>query len=161
MLSDDAESAVEAFAERATDYVPKPPRPDRLHVALERARERIDARSSAGSEPGTLRRLLVRTDHQWNVIPIGQIDWITSAGNYAVLHCGGAKHVLRETLSSLENRLDPGAFVRVSRSALVKLDRIRSVATGEDGLAAVTLDDGTKLPLTRGVRDLQARLERG
>lgn len=114
-----------------------------------------------GESPGYLVRFVVRNERQLEVVPVEAVDWLASAGNYVILHAGHTTHVHRESMIALEERLDPSRFVRISRSAIVALDRIRSVATDEKGNSLVILQDRTKLPLTRGVRDLQQRLERG
>lgn len=162
------EHAVEAFDRRATDYLLKPYRSARLHAALDRVREQVAGRTAAdrtdeaaAESPGYLVRFVVRNERQLEVVAVEAVDWLASAGNYVILHAGHTTHVLREAMIALEQRLDPSRFVRISRSAVVALDRVRSVVTDEKGNSAVILRDGTKLPLTRGVRELQQRLEHG
>ncbi|MFT3829004.1 MAG: LytTR family DNA-binding domain-containing protein [Opitutaceae bacterium] len=159
-----AEHAVEAFERGATDYLLKPFRLPRLRAAVARVRESLESRSTANEERGDgawLRRFVVRNERHLAVVPVEQVDWLAAAGNYVVLHAGRTTHVLRESLAALEARLDPSAFVRISRSAMVNLDRISSLATDDSGDSSVTLSNGERLSLTRGIRELQARLEIG
>jgi two-component system LytT family response regulator len=159
-----SEHAVEAFERGATDYLLKPFRAPRLRAALTRVREQIESRPLASeqrSEGPWLRRFVVRNERHLTVVPVEQVDWLAAAGNYVVLHVGRTTHILRESLAALEERLDPAKFVRISRSSMVNLDRIASLATNEAGESTVTLSTGEPLALTRGVRELQARLEMG
>jgi two-component system LytT family response regulator len=159
-----SEHAVEAFERGAADYLLKPFRVPRLRAALLRVREQIESRPAASeqrSDGPWLRRFVVRNERHLTVVPVEQVDWLAAAGNYVVLHVGRTTHILRESLAALEERLDPAMFVRISRSSMVNLDRIASLATNEAGESTVTLSTGEPLSLTRGVRELQARLEMG
>ena len=159
-----SEHAVEAFERGATDYLMKPFRAPRLRAALARVREQIESRpatSEQRTEGPWLRRFVVRNERHLTVVPVEQVDWLAAAGNYVVLHVGRTTHILRESLVALEERLEPSRFVRISRSSMVNLDRIASLATNEVGESTVTLSTGEPLALTRGVRELQARLEMG
>lgn len=159
-----AEHAVEAFERGATDYLLKPYRAPRLKAAIARAREQLESRAAGVSERpegSWLRRFVVRNERNLTVVPVEQVDWLAAAGNYVILHVGRTTHVLRESLLALEERLDPARFVRVSRSAMVNLDRIASMATDTAGESTVVLSSGERLPLTRGIREMQARLEMG
>lgn len=160
-----SEHAVEAFERGATDYLLKPFRAPRLRAALSRAREQIENRNGPDaaerSEGGWMRRFVVRNERHLAVVPVDHVDWLAAAGNYVVLHTGRTSYVLRESLAALEQRLDPSAFVRISRSAMVNLDRITAMATDENGESTVTLSNGERLSLTRGIREMQARLENG
>lgn len=140
--------------------------PDQSDTEEETSASLLTAAPRVGSAatheaPGYLVRFVVRNERQLEVVPVEAVDWLASAGNYVILHAGHTTHVHRESMIALEERLDPSRFVRISRSAIVALDRIRSVSTDERGNSLVILNDRTKLPLTRGVRDLQQRLERG
>ena len=88
----------------------------------------------------------------------GDLDWIEASGNYLVLHAGKGNHVLRETLTSLEGQLSPKEFFQINRSALVQVDRVRHVEPAFNDQHIVVLADGTRLTLTRGLRELQERL---
>jgi two-component system LytT family response regulator len=97
-------------------------------------------------------RLPVRSEGRVELVEVAAIDWIEAADNYVVLHAGGRTHVLRETLSRLEQRLDPEAFVRIHRSAIVRLDRVVRLESASRGDYDVTLRDGTRLTLSRTCR---------
>lgn len=111
-----------------------------------------------GSEKKPLRRFLVPVSRGLVCVSIDQIDWIESAGNYVVLHCGKENHVLRATLRSVEDSLPPGSFLRVSRSALIRIDRVKELASAAGGPPALVLQDGTRIGLTRGWREIQTAL---
>jgi two-component system LytT family response regulator len=167
------EHAVKAFEVHALDYLLKPFKPARLRAAVERARAQL-----AASKPGaddTSRRILalleersskteylarvaVRDRDKVHFVKTAAIDWIEASGNYLVLHVGKENHVLRETLTSLEGQLSPKDFFRINRSALVNVDRVHHVEPAFNDEHIVVLTDGTKLTLTRGLRELQERL---
>jgi two-component system LytT family response regulator len=94
-------------------------------------------------------RLLTLDGHRLLFIPADQVDWIDAAGNYVRLHAGGRSHLLRETMKSVEARLDPERFVRVHRSAIVNLERIASMEPYFHGEYVLTLRDGTRLNSSR------------
>lgn len=159
-----SEHAVEAFELGATDYLLKPFRAPRLRAAIGRVREMLENRSDSPAPRGEgqwLVRFVVRNERHLTVVPVERVDWLAAAGNYVVLHEGRTTHILRESLAALEERLDPELFMRISRSSMVNLDRIVSLATNEAGESTVTLSTGEQLLLTRGIRELQARLEVG
>ena len=163
--------AVKAFEVHAVDYLLKPFDGDRLNEALRRARERQKRESAAGVDsqiaallawlkpraesPG---RLLIKADGKVVVVAIAEIDWIESADNYVVLHVGRENHIQRETLSAMEAKLPSDRFIRISRSVLVNISRIRELQPLFHGEYAVILGDGTRLTLTRTYRDSLDRL---
>jgi two-component system LytT family response regulator len=150
--------ALRAFDLQAVDYLLKPCPPARLHQALNRARALLSAEPTTTSP--SLQRLIVRTGERMIVVPAVDIDWIESANNYVVLHVGRDNHVLRETLTELEIRLPKGQFLRISRTAIANLNRVREIRQ-DDGGHLMVLSGGEKLPITRGIREVQARLEAG
>jgi two-component system LytT family response regulator len=87
------------------------------------------------------------------LVDVDEVDWIEAAGNYARLHHGGQRHLLRETMSSLEARLDARRFARIHRSTIVHLDRVRELHPILHGDDSVTMRDGTRLTLSRGYRE--------
>src|SRR5262249_9803558 len=103
--------------------------------------------------PHSASRLLVRAGTRDLLIDANDVDWIEADDYCAILHVGRATYVLRETLSSLEQRLDPRMFVRVHRSTIVNLSRVRELARHPLGGMSVVLKDGTRLPLSRGRRE--------
>ncbi|PYO42509.1 MAG: hypothetical protein DMD33_09990 [Gemmatimonadetes bacterium] len=97
-------------------------------------------------------RLLVENDGRSFFVRTSDVDWIEAARNYVRLHVGDRTHVLRTTLASLEERLDPARFRRISRSAVVNLDRVREVQPWFHGDAIVILESGARLALSRRYR---------
>lgn len=150
-----------AFEVQAADYLMKPCAPARLRQALQRVRARLPGMPAAPApaEAPPLQRLIVRTGERMIVVATAEIDWIESADNYVVLHVGRAAHVLRETLAELEQRLPARHFLRLSRSAAVNPARVREILHTDNGGHLLLLADGTRLPVTRRIRELQSLLE--
>jgi two-component system LytT family response regulator len=98
-------------------------------------------------------RLVVKTAGRIFFLGVGEIDWIEAADNYVRLHAGRDSHLLRETMSSLEKRLDPELFLRVHRSAIVNVRRIKELHPLFRGEYEIILQDGTRLATGRGYRD--------
>ena len=82
-----------------------------------------------------------------------EIDWIEAAGNYIRLHSGSEAHLLRETMGALEAQLDPGRFVRIHRSAIVNIERVKELQPWFRGDFVVILSSGVRLTLSRGCRE--------
>lgn len=99
--------------------------------------------------PSHALRIPVQTRGGVLVVDAGDVDWIEAQGNYAALHVGRRTHVLRETLASLAERLDPARFVRIHRGAIVNLERIRRTRALRSGDAMVELVDGVELRASR------------
>ena len=147
----------------ALDYLLKPVSADRCARALARARKPRYAERRAAANPRlltmlsesagrrTLTRLPVRTSGRVVIVELADVDWIQAADNY-ILHAGGHEHLLRETLGRLEKELDPDRFVRIHRSAIVQVDRIRELRPAFHGDFIVVLRDRTRLTLSRGYR---------
>lgn len=159
--------AIRAFEVNAVDYLLKPASMERVREALDRARreapqkERVGALLRSVGEGGGVGRLIVREVGKVIVIPARDVDWIEGADYYARLHVGPKAHLIRETMSSLEERLDPARFMRVHRSTIVNLARVRSIEAHERGDAVAILVNGARLRVTRARREeLEARLER-
>ena len=162
--------AVRAFEARALDYLLKPTSRDRLREALARARERLGSSSQAlpqalldlladrEAAAPRLRRIAVRTGERVIFVPTDALDWIEAAGNYVILHTGKETHILRETLSALEAQLPGDAFLRVSRSAIVHLRRVKELQSVAAGEHVAILADGQRLPVTRSIREVEERL---
>lgn len=158
--------AVDAFEVRALDYLIKPVRRVRFEQTLERARETLRSRrnewrervlSLAGDRPQRINRVVLRTRNRIFWVAAESIDWVEAAGNYAAVHIGPESHLIRETVSVIAERLDPQRFVRVHRTAIVNLDRVREVIQVARGEYVLVLADGsTRVPLSRSYR---ARLE--
>ena len=160
--------ALQAFDAAAVDYLVKPYDDARFARALDRARSlcgRPDLASQLRGllderqKPEPADRLLVRTGTKLVVVQTAAVDWAEAAGDYVALHVGPQTHLLRETLTGLENRLDGRRFVRVHRSAIVQVDRVRDVKLTAAGDANVRLRDGTEVRASRRYwKDLEARL---
>lgn len=163
--------AVEAFEVHALDYLLKPFKLARFRQALQRARQKLLAQDAKGQNERFREwllaqeqavypsRLTVKSGEHTEFVEVDKVDYIEAAGNYAILHVGATNHVLRETLANLEAKLAPRRFLRVNRSAIVNLDRIKAVQPATRGEHVIVLKNGRELPLTRGVREVQQRLE--
>lgn len=164
-----AEHAVEAFELHAVDYLLKPFSVQRFDAALERARSRFGA-APAGRDsrlaallagPGalpTVSRFLVKSGERYSVVRAQDITRAEAAGNYIVLHTPSGNHILRRTVNALETELDPRRFFRANRSTIVPLDAIAEIVPSAAGEHEIHLRDGSRIPLTRGLRELQERL---
>jgi two-component system LytT family response regulator len=165
------EFAVRAFETHAIDYLVKPLREARFAEAVQRVRDRMSSAQAVAlsqrlsallatadgdrTKPFAerLRRLVVPTSTGELVLDVDEIDWIEADDYYAAVHTRGRRHLIRESLSSLEKRLDPAQFVRAHRSAIVSLSRVREVRTDVPGDAALMLRDGTRVPVSRRRRE--------
>ena len=136
------EHAIRAFEVDALDYVLKPVQEARLLKALDRAMAHV-------ARPRFVSRLAGRI----SLVKEDDIDWIDSASNYVRLHAGDRAHLVRETMKSLEERLDPARFVRVHRTAIVTLDRIASIAPASHGEYVITMRGGATVPSSRTYSD--------
>lgn len=113
----------------------------------------------AGQRSTPLDRLVVKSRGRVHLLKVSEIDWIGADGNYARLHVGEDDHLVRDTMTALERRLDSGQFVRIHRSTIVNLDRIKEIQPWFKGELMVILTDGEQLPLSRKYRKvLQERL---
>ena len=138
------EYAVRAFAAGAVDYLLKPID----SASLARALERIRARASRAGHA----RLAVREGGRFIFVPIDEIDAVIADGNYVELHVADRRYSLRATLASMAARLDASQFVRVHRSALVRVERIAAIEPLFRGEYLVTLANGTTLTSSRNQR---------
>ena len=164
--------ALKAFEVEAIDYVLKPFDADRLDRALLRARARLasEARPDYAALLKTLEqmgrvnryitRLPVKSGERIVLLPVADIVWIEAAGKLSRVHAGGEPKVVRETLGSLEASLDPERFLRISRYALVNLDRVREIQPWFHGDFVVVVDGGDRVRSTRGYREGLERLLR-
>ncbi len=164
--------AIAAFEVHALDYLLKPFTQARLLAAVQRARQHLEMRDrarlneqlagwlkSTAPKPVYLSRIAVKTGNQTLFIKVEDIDYIESAANYAVVHTHGENHVLRETLTHLEAELPPRLFLRISRSTIVNLERVKGVQTNAGGESVIVLQDDRQLLMTRGLREVQERLQ--
>ena len=98
-------------------------------------------------------RIVVRSERRLLFLRQDEIDWVEAAGNYVRLHVGGETHVLRQSMKNMETRLDEGQFVRIHRSAIVNVERIRELQPWLHGEYVVVLADGTRLSASRVFSD--------
>ena len=176
------EHALRAFEINAVDYLLKPYDDVRFGAALQRAKAaarrrreesaehrlsrlmnylRDDpARTAATRIPGAedRDRILVKSSGEIFFLKADEIDWIEAEGDYMKFHVAGRAHLMRETMARLEGRLDGKRFIRIHRSTIVNLDRVRKLSPSFAGEYAVVLTDGTKLKLSRGYHDRVAAL---
>lgn len=165
--------ALEAFDTRAVDYLLKPVHPERLSRALSRVRDQLAAiREIAVSDPPPavanppaglgprreISRLMAKSGDRVVFIPAGNIDWIESAGNYAIVSAGGERHIIRETMGTLESELAATDFVRINRSLIVNVRAIVELKSQGQGEYCAYLSDGKRASVTVGLRELERRL---
>jgi two-component system, LytTR family, response regulator len=174
--------AIKAFEVHAFDYLLKPLNEDRFRVALTNAVTEIERRNlvaysekikgmmndylgmvgrvrlehQADGVPRTkeyLSRFMIKTTTHITVISVDEIFWIESAGDLIYLHTNLKKHIYRETLTSLETELDPSRFVRIHRSAMVNIEKVKHIHAISHGDYDVTLENDVKLRLSRTYRE--------
>jgi two-component system, LytTR family, response regulator len=148
--------ALRAFEAGALDYLLKPFDDARFDLAVNRAKQKIVRGRDRPQQP---EYLTVKSAGQVVFVSLPSIDWIEAADYYAALHVGPKTHLLRRSITELEQDLDPDVFLRIHRSTIVNLNRIRGLKLNEDGEYDVLLESGTSLRLSRRYRKpLQARL---
>lgn len=158
--------ALQAFDVHAIDYLLKPFNRERLHRAVARARQNVEHKSLGNlderlssllaglkSEKKYLERLVVKSVGRVFFLKTDEIDWIEAAGNYVKLHVGRESHMIRETMNAIESKLDPDKFLRIHRSTVVHIDRIKELHPMFSGDYAVILRNGTELALSRNYRE--------
>lgn len=149
--------AIRAFDAGALDYLLKPFDNARFERTLARAKQKI-ARDKI--QPQRLEFLTVKNAAQVTFVRLPEIDWIEATDYYAGLHVGEKVHLLRRSISELEQDLDPARFCRIHRSSIVNLDRVRGLKLNQEGEYSVLLEGGVILRLSRRYRkQLQSRLD--
>lgn len=152
------EYALRAFEVGALDYLLKPFNDARFEKVLARAKEKL---ARCGAQRGPARRFIVKSPGRILFVDVADIDWIEAAGYYACLHVGDETHVIRRSLADLEQELGPDQFIRIHRSAIVNIDRIRALELQHSGDYEVLLEDGRRLRLSRRCRKrAQSRISR-
>ena len=159
------EYALQAFEAHALDYLLKPYARARFDAVLHRARAQVRHARSTGADPRLLsfvremeersrylRRIPVRTGSRVRLVSVDDVDYFEADASYVRLHVGGASHLVRDTLTALEARLDPAAFARVHRSLIVNLERVAEVEPLFAGEHVLTLKSGTRLTTGRTYR---------
>ena len=172
--------ALKAFEVHALDYLLKPFDDARFQRALEQAKAQIEQRAlnnvsrkllalledreskrkQRAPHQTYLTRLMIKLASRVVLLKVNEIDWIEADGNYAKLHVGSKSHLLREKMHDLETQLNPERFVRIHRSVIVNLDRIKELHPHFNGDYIVVLDNGVQLKLSRSRREhLESRLK--
>lgn len=179
--------AIDAFEANALDYLVKPVEEERLKDAVHRAREALKSRAAASRESKLIELLASLSDDErdrikelindpaWTekdryperlsfkdgskvvVLDADEIEWIDAAGDYMCIHAGGKTHIIRETMKTLQQRLDPGRFQRIHRSAIVNVNKVKELHPHSNGEYFLTLDNGAELKLSRSYKDVVAR----
>ncbi len=158
--------AIRAFEVHALDYLLKPFNRERLNDAVAHARAHLERRAGEDldqrlralledvrGESKYIKRLAIKSSGRVIFLVTDEIDWIESAGNYVSITSGREKHLLRERMNQLETRLNPEKFVRIHRSTIVNIDRIKEMHPLFNGDQRVILRDGTELTLSRTYRE--------
>jgi two-component system LytT family response regulator len=158
--------AVRAFEVHAVDYLLKPFDRERFDKAMQRARAQFRRRKSGEidqriltllqeikARPEYVDRLVIKTGGRVFFLKTDEIEWIEAEGNYVRLHVNKASYLLRETISSLEARLDPRKFRRIHRSTIVNIDSIKELQPWFHGEYQVILQNGAELTLSRSYRE--------
>ena len=170
--------AIKAFECHAVDYLLKPMREDRFRMAMHAALSEISHRNldlyahklrsvvndyleiteektqsaHAPSAQKYLDRLMIKSKDHISVIPVQEIEWMESAGDYVYVHTNSQKHIFRETLTALELKLDPQKFVRIHRSTIVNVEKIKKLHLNKHSDFDIYLVSGVQLKLSRTYR---------
>lgn len=158
--------ALRAFEANAVDYLLKPIHRDRFMTALNRAKCWAGADGAGGQQRRIvslleslesiekakrgLRRVAVKSAGRTTFVSVEDIDWIGAADNYVELHCGGACHLVRCSVAEIEAALDPNDFVRIHRSAIVNVNRVKEVRQAAPGEYTIVTEKGERLQSSRG-----------
>jgi len=153
--------AVKAFEVHAVDYLLKPFDRSRLQACLARVRDQIARHSGRDIQVrmekliaevtgrAYLTRVMVKNRGRVIFLQVRDIEWIKALSNYVELHAGAQTYLLRDTLSSLEARLDPASFARVHRSIIVNRDRVRELQPWSHNDYLLIMKDGTEIRMSR------------
>ncbi|MFL6299393.1 MAG: LytR/AlgR family response regulator transcription factor [Terriglobales bacterium] len=158
--------ALRAFDENALDYLLKPYDERRFQRAVQRVKDHLHRGNSGdvaqrmlamlqdvSPERKAMDRLVIKSDGRVVFLKTREVDYAEAAGNYLSLHVGKDTYLIRETMNAFEARLDPEKFLRIHRSTIVNIERIKEVQPWFKGEYVVTLRDGTELSLSRTYRD--------
>ncbi len=145
--------AVRAFEVNALDYLLKPFDQERLERCLQKVRAHRESVRSQSERRPRPNRLAIRANGKVFFVRMDEIDWVEAADNYVVLHLKQETHILRETMNSIQSRLDPAKFVRVHRSRIVNVERIKELQPWFHGEYLIVLNDGTQITLSRSYRE--------
>jgi two-component system LytT family response regulator len=165
---------------QAFDYIMKPFDDERFFAVIDRARNHLAANRQKRDPDDNLRsrleslldtyerrssaylnRIMVKESGRVFFQPVSDVDWIESADYYSRLHVGDVTHLIRESMSALEEQLDPASFVRIHRTAIVNVDRVKELRLDYANRHVVVLKNGTRLPLSRTRKDTLERVMSG
>ena len=170
------EYALRAFEVQAVDYLLKPFSGKRLEQALERVRLQIRSEKKANElsrrlaellnrmdpkpppHPAFLRRIALKESGKVSFVNVEDVSWIEAADNYICLHVGNRSHLLRGTLTDIEQKLDPDQFVRVHRSRIVNIGWIREMHPLSSGDCLLVMHDGTEITSSRTYAENRRRI---
>jgi two-component system LytT family response regulator len=157
--------AVQAFEAEVLDYLLKPFDEERLGRCIRRIKSRLLQAAPAGNSADSVQkssdaidRFLVKSEGRILFFDAREIDWIEAASNYAEIHTGSQSYLVRHTMNELERKLNPMRFLRIHRSFIVNLTKIRGVQPCNSGEYMVRLQNGKELPSSRGYRDNMASI---
>ncbi len=158
--------AIRAFELHALDYLLKPFDQQRFRDAIKHAKERLhsrqqeDGRRQIGallermnSKQPYLDRLIIKADGRITFLSTHEIDWIEADDKYVHLHTSKGARMVRQTLTAMETQLDPAKFVRIHRSTMVNVERIKELQPLFNGEYSLHLEDKTRLTLSRTYKD--------
>jgi two-component system LytT family response regulator len=158
--------ALRAFDVRAVDYILKPFGRERHQKALEHARAQITRGKSTDisgqlvalleeirPQKNYLKRIMIKSGGRLYFLRTAEVDWVEAAGNYVRLHVGAESHLLRETMNGLETKLDPERFIRIHRSTMVNIERIKELQPWFHGDYVVILRDDRQLTMSATYRE--------
>jgi two-component system LytT family response regulator len=151
--------ALRAFDVDAVDYLLKPFGADRLETALSRVRENVAARKmmtpdGEAAKPRPLNtRLPIRQNGRVSFLEIQEIDWIDAAHNQVRINAHGRSYLQRDAIGAIEQRLDPHRFVRIHRSTIVNIERVRELLVNAAGQYLLVLENGQRLSVSRSYRE--------
>ena len=168
--------ALRAFEVHAVDYILKPFTDERFYASLRRAKQQVHGawleelprnltallpEREPWRRPRYRDRLLVRSNGKVTLLPVREIEWIDAEGDHVRVHVGKTWHLVRETMKTLEDELDGARFVRIHRSTIVNLEKVKELEPFFHGEYVVVLHSGVTLKLSRRYRDrLEAHLGR-
>jgi two-component system LytT family response regulator len=158
------EHAVRAFEVHALDYLLKPFEDDRFREALRRAQSRPEKKEDAvrrvmemledvGGVRDGVKRIMIKTGGHITFLRSAEVEWVEAQGDYVSLHSQGKKHLIRENIGDMERQLSPASFVRIHRSTIVNVARIKELQPLFHGDYQVILQDGTRLTMSRSFRE--------
>ena len=169
--------AIKAFEAHAFDYLLKPFDQERFDQTIARIRQRLQqidearlgesvrhlltqpaAAASTNAAKNTGERIVVRESGRVYFVDLASIEWFEASGNYVALHVGGGKtHLVHDTMAAMEAKLDPSVFVRIHRSTIVRVDRIRELLPHFNGEYVVVLKNEARLKLSRSYLETARR----